>query len=194
MERSEEKTTLTKRITITAILLAVCIVSQIFKNISVYITGPVVNLCLILAVVTAGLLYGIILAAITPVTAFLITGSPVMMVVPAVIPFIILGNIVLVVMVNFFFKPALTGTGRLLSPRSVIMAVLSSLAKGAFMGVTISLWLLPSFIPEASPLMGKLGVLQTTFSIAQFVTAIIAFVYFYIIWTPLSKSLEKEGQ
>ena len=38
----------TKQITTTAVLLAICIVSQFFKNTSVYITGPIINACLIM--------------------------------------------------------------------------------------------------------------------------------------------------
>lgn len=45
----------TKQITTTAVLLAICIVSQFFKNTSVYITGPVINACLILAVLSVGI-------------------------------------------------------------------------------------------------------------------------------------------
>ena len=33
----------TKQITVTAIMLAICLVSQFFKNLSVYITGPIIN-------------------------------------------------------------------------------------------------------------------------------------------------------
>lgn len=40
----------TKQITVTAIMLAICIVSQFFKNLSVYITGPIINAALILTV------------------------------------------------------------------------------------------------------------------------------------------------
>ena len=32
----------TKQITVTAIMLAICLVSQFFKNLSVYITGPII--------------------------------------------------------------------------------------------------------------------------------------------------------
>ena len=42
----------TKQITTTAVLLAICIVSQFFKNTSVYITGPIINACLIIAALT----------------------------------------------------------------------------------------------------------------------------------------------
>ncbi len=36
----------TKQITLTAIMLAICIVSQFLKNLSVYITGPIIKLLL----------------------------------------------------------------------------------------------------------------------------------------------------
>ena len=76
----------TKQITTTAVLLAICIVSQFFKNTSVYITGPVINACLILAVLSVGIPCGIILSVITPVTSFFITGSPIIGAIPAIMP------------------------------------------------------------------------------------------------------------
>ncbi|MBQ8946519.1 MAG: ECF transporter S component [Lachnospiraceae bacterium] len=189
-----EKSTvpLTKQIAVSAILLAICIASQFLKNLSVYITGPIINLCLILAVMMAGLTWGIVLSVITPVTAFLIAASPVMQAVPGIIPLIMCGNIVLVVMVALFFQPAITHRRPLFSPRSIVAAILCALAKGLFMGLTIALWLLPTFIPAESPLRGKMGVFRMTFSVTQFVTAIIGFVYFFIIWTPLKKAVVKE--
>ena len=48
----------TRQITVTAILLAICIVSQFFKNLSVYITGPIINAALILTTVYAWLACG----------------------------------------------------------------------------------------------------------------------------------------
>ena len=76
----------TRQITVSAIMLAICIASQFFKNLSVYITGPVINAALILTVLYAGLACGIILSIITPVTAFFITGIPVMAAIPAMFP------------------------------------------------------------------------------------------------------------
>ena len=52
----------TRQITVTAIMLAICIASQFFKNLSVYITGPIINAALILTVLYAGLACGIILS------------------------------------------------------------------------------------------------------------------------------------
>ena len=65
----------TRQITVTAILLAICIVSQFFKNLNVYITGPIINAALILTTVYAGLACGIILSVITPITSFFITDA-----------------------------------------------------------------------------------------------------------------------
>lgn len=169
------------KLAVTAILLAICIASQFLKSLSVYITGPIVNLCLILAVMSAGLLWGELLALITPVTAFIISPSPVMQAVPGIIPLIMLGNSVLVFTVYFIFRRFASGK-KLLSAGSVISAVICAAAKGVVMGLTIALWLLPTFIPAESPLMGKLPVFQTMFSVTQFVTALIGFVYFFVIW------------
>lgn len=94
----------TKQITVTAIMLAICLVSQFFKNLSVYITGPIINAALILTVLYAGMACGIILSIITPVTSFFITGSPVMAAIPAMFPCIIIGNIILVVCVGLLRK------------------------------------------------------------------------------------------
>ena len=59
----------TKQITVTAIMLAICILSQFFKNLSVYITGPIINAALILTVLYAGTVCGVILSIITPITS-----------------------------------------------------------------------------------------------------------------------------
>lgn len=85
-QKEEAMKITTKQITTTAVLLAICIVSQFFKNTSVYITGPVINACLILAVLSVGIPCGIILSVITPVTSFFITGSPIIGAIPAIMP------------------------------------------------------------------------------------------------------------
>ena len=82
----------TKQITVTAIMLAICLVSQFFKNLSVYITGPIINAALILTILYAGMACGIILSSPTHTTRMIfpimihgniagiaaITGLPVM--------------------------------------------------------------------------------------------------------------------
>ena len=180
-----------KEIAIVAVLLAICIISQIFKNLSVYITGPIINTCIILTVLAVNLPCAIMLSIITPVTAFFIAASPVMNVVPGIIPFIMLGNIILAVATHFLLKKDLAGGKGLRDIKNWIRALICSLLKGIFMGVTIGLWLLPTFIPEESPLRNKMEVFQTTFSVTQAITALIGFVYAFIIWAALSRVLRK---
>lgn len=132
----------TRQITVTAIMLAICIASQFFKNLSVYITGPVINAALILTVLYAGLACGIILSIITPVTAFFITGSPVMAAIPAMFPCIMAGNAILVLCVALL-------KGKLGSKAGFpVSIVIGSILKGLFMGVVISLIILPNMLPE----------------------------------------------
>lgn len=182
-----------REITITAILLAICIVSQIFKSLSVFITGPIINLCLALAVTLVNLPCAITLSIITPITAFFISSSPVMMAVPAILIFIMGGNIVLVLAVHFLLKKDVLEAKGAFSPLCYIKAAVCALLKGLFMGLTISLWLLPTFIPAENPLQAKMSIFQTTFSVVQFATACIGFVYYFIIIVILKKYMKKVG-
>ena len=168
-----------KQITTTAILLAICIVSQFFKNLSVYITGPIINACLILAVLSVGMVCAIILAVITPVTAFFISGSPIMAAIPAIIPCVMIGNVILVLGVGLIMKKV-KGNGGLIAGMAA-----GSVLKALFMGVFISLILIPNLIPEA--MVPKMGVFQMTFSLTQLITAVIGSVYAFISWIPLKK-------
>lgn len=175
----------TKQIAMTAALLAICIISQFLKNTSVFITGPIVNACIILAGLCAGLVCGIILSVITPVTAYLITGAPIMSAIPAIMPCIMIGNALLVICVCLF-KNKVKGSAGL----PVSMAV-GCIVKALFMGIVISLILLPAFLPEKmQPMMGKL---KNTYSLVQLITAVIGSIYAYIIWIPLKKYLKNEA-
>ena len=157
----------TRQITVSAIMLAICIASQFFKNLSVYITGPVINAALILTVLYAGLACGIILSIITPVTA-------------AMFPCIMAGNAILVLCVALL-------KGKLGSKAGFpVSIVIGSILKGLFMGVVISLIILPNMLPEKMAPMLK--VLQLQFSLTQVVTALIGGVYAFIIAAALRKT------
>ncbi len=173
----------TKQIATAGLLLAVCIVSQVFKNLSVFITGPIVNACLILVTVVSGLIPGIILSIIAPVTAFFITGNPVMAAIPALMPMIMVGNVILVVFVYFF--------GVKTNLRFCLGMGIGSVVKALVMGLTISLWLLPAFLPEK--MAPKLATLQMNFSLVQLVTALIGSVIAFLVWIPLKKIMQTEG-
>lgn len=172
----------TKQLVTTAAILAICVISQFFKNLSVYITGPIINACLIICLLSCGLVCALCLCIITPVTSFIITGSPIMAAVPAIIPCIMLGNALIVLSIYFFNDGFIHGKFAL----PVSMGI-GSVIKAAFMWVEISLILLPRLLPEA--MLPKLSVIQTTFSLTQLITAVTGSVIAYIVWIPLKKSL-----
>ena len=190
MEESKSKFGV-REISTTAILLAICIVSQVFKNLSVFITGPIINACIVLTVLMVNLPCGVILCLITPVTAYFIASSPVMQAVPGIVPLIMLGNVVLAVAVHYLFEPAVRSPQKIVNGKSIVTAIASAAIKGIVMGLTISLWLLPTFIPQDSPLYANLGKFQMTFGVIQFATALIGFVYVFILIFPLRKTMEK---
>jgi len=106
-----------------------------------------------------------------------------------------LGNVVLVVSTHFILKKDLDtmNLDGINSLKLIIKAVLCSLLKAVFMGLTISLWLLPTFVPEQSPLRQKMPVFQYTFSVVQFITALIGFIYFVIIFVALKNYAKRNG-
>ena len=169
----------TKQITVTAIMLAICIISQFFKTLSVYITGPIVNAALILTVLYAGTVCGIILSIITPITSFFITGTPIMAVIPAMFPCIMVGNILLAVSVGLLHEKCGKKAGLPVS------LVIGSILKALFMGILISLIILPTYLPVKMQPM--LHALQIQFSVTQLITALIGGVYAIIIAAILKK-------
>ena len=174
----------TKALVQAAVLLAICIVSQFFKNMSVYITGPIINTCLIICVLTAGLGWAVVLSIVTPITSYLITGSPIMSAIPVIIPAVMLGNIIMAAAIGFVRKKTSKNFSLLIS-----MAA-GSILKALFMGTVIALFLIPAFLPEK--MLPKMTVFQTTFSVTQLITALIGSALAYIIWLPLKKVLKAQ--
>ena len=85
-----------RRICRGALLLAICVGIQFLKNTSVFITGPVVNAVLIIAVLACGYPEAAAISILTPLTSWWITGSPVMSAFPAIVPCVMAGNLLLV--------------------------------------------------------------------------------------------------
>ena len=174
----------TKALAQAAILLAICVLSQFLKNLSVYITGPIINTSLIICALTAGLSWAIMLSVITPITSFIITGSPIMSAIPLIIPGVMVGNAILVICVALLKNKPNSKIGEPLS------MVIGSVLKAAFMGVVIALLIIPMMIPEKMAPMMK--VFQTTFSVTQLITALTGSAFAYIIMIPLKKVLKNE--
>ena len=157
----------TRHLTLTALLLALCIASQFLKNTSVYLTGPVINCSLILAAVFCGLWSGVALSPITPLTSWLITGSPLMSAIPMIVPCIMAGNVILAVSVW-------AGMRQNRCTRNLLHgALLGAVLKAAFMGGTISLLLLPLLGGATGLPAPALAAARMTFSLTQLITALL---------------------
>ena len=165
-----------KTITLTSLLLAICVVSQFIKNINVYVTGSIVNTCLIISVLYCGCYSGVILSVVTPVTSFFITGSPIIASLPIIMPLIMIGNIILVICISLLkdrYKKLI-----------IIPMIIGITLKSIFMGITISLIVLSFFLPEN--MLAKKEVFQFTFSLIQLITGIIGSVLASIILRAVS--------
>ena len=157
----------TRKLTHTALLLALCIASQFLKNTSVYLTGPVINCILILAVVFCGLWSAVVLSLITPLTSWLITGSPLMSAIPLIVPCVMAGNIMLAVSVWVSIRKQLCTRNLLFG------ALFGAILKAAFMGGTISLLLLPLLGGATGLPAPALAAARVTFSLTQLITALL---------------------
>lgn len=178
----------TRIITQTAMLLAIAIVSQFFKNTSVYITGPIINCILIIAVMSCGLASGAILSVVTPLTSWLITGSPIMSALP-VIPFCVMGgNFLIVLFVWLFVKKKNTNLNMILG------MIVGSLAKAAFMTVSIVVLVLGLLGPSSGLPDPALAVAKTTFSVTQLITSLIGSALAFVIWQALKVFLKNSNE
>ena len=161
----------TKKIATLGVLLAIMLVFQFLKGVSPYITGPVVNLVLIIVTYYFSLSSGILFSVIAPITSFIISPSPILKAMPLIVVFIALGNIVLCFFVN------------LLKNKNLALDLfVASTLKAIFMGVSISLIIIPIFSKGTALPEVALATSKFTFSITQLITAytgsIIAFIVF----------------
>lgn len=169
----------------TALLLALAVISQFFKNTSMYITGPIVNCVLLIALLSCGLVSAAALSVITPITSWLITGSPVMSAMP-VIPFCIMGGNFLLVLCTWLFV-----RNRDTNPSLILGMVVGSVVKAAFMAVTIVLLVLQLLGPSSGLPEAALTVARATFSVSQLITSLLGSVLTFLVWQPLKNVLKR---
>lgn len=167
----------TSAIVKTGLLLALCVAVQQFKNLSQFITGPMVNAILIIAVLAVGLTGGLTIAALSPLFSFLISPSPIMQAVPQLIPVIMIGNAILVLCVY------------LLKNKNLIAGLISgAVLKAAFLWVGVSMLVIPIF-GQALKDPQKIA-LTAMFSYNQLITAAIGGAIAYVIWLRLKKTVK----
>ncbi|MDL2323745.1 hypothetical protein LJC61_01160 [Ruminococcaceae bacterium OttesenSCG-928-A16] len=148
-------------ITRTAIFIALLVVAQGFsKPLGQYVTGSLVNLVLILSVLLGGLASGVTVAALSPVFAFFLGIGPALV---PVIPFVMLGNIALVVVWHF-----IAGKATRVLPQYLVALVVAALAKFLvlYLGVVVLVVGVLLNLPQQ-----QAAVLSATFSFPQLITA-----------------------
>lgn len=159
----------TKQITTTALLLALCIVFQSMKGLSVYLTGSAVNCILVIAVLYCGLFSGTCIAVLAPIVAYFIGATPIINMIPLMMPVIMFGNELIVLGVWIFYRKRLE-----------VGMLFGCIAKALFLWATVWFVVLPIWgtnLPQPMVLAVK-----TTFSITQFVAACIGSTIAWVIY------------
>ena len=159
----------TKQITTTALLLALCIVFQTMKGLSVYLTGSAVNCILVIATLYCGLFSGTCIAIITPIVAYFIGATPIINIIPLMMFVIMLGNELIVL-----------GVWILRTKRLELGMLLGCIAKALFLWSAVRFAILPIFGTNLPAPM--IITVKATFSITQFVTACIGSVIAWVIY------------
>ena len=150
-----------KMLTRTAILLAVVVVIQMVgrslpSQSSSFIVGPLVNMCLLIATVTAGLAGGITIAILVPFTSLI---SNHLAIATALLPFapvIAISNVIFIMVFYFLYNK-----------NKYVGVVIAAVLKFGFLFVSIRVFLNIFDFPKFSVM------LVTLFSYPQLITALI---------------------
>jgi len=160
----------------TAIFIALLISLQaVTRPLGQFVTGSVVNLILIIAVMTGGFWSGVATGAISPFFAFLFSIGPAFF---PVIPFIVVGNVIFVVL--WYLIGRLNIKGRLIPYAIALVAG----AGGKF------LWLYLSIVQIAVPVFGFPPPMVAIFGVTQFITASIGGAVAIVILPILRRALK----
>lgn len=172
------------KITSAALLLAIIIVMQLIKNVSAYISGPVINAAMVIAVLELGTVWGIGFSVIVPFMSLLIApASPMTMLSGAThymtLPIIIIGNIILVLAAKLGSKKG--------GPVFIVSLVAGAVLKWLFMW-GCGEFILLGFFSES---LGNLAAVVTkVFSVLQLYSGLLSI----ILIVPAHKALQKFRQ
>ena len=168
-------------ITRTAILIAVLLVVQTLSSaLGQYVTGSLVNLILILSVMLSGLFSGLAVAVVSPVFAFFLGIGPAM---PPIVPFIMLGNAVIVLLWHFIAGKA--------KGNAIVSYCIATIVGAVAKFATLYFGIVQLAIPFILSLPEKqAAVLSVSFSFPQLITASIGGAV-AVILLPLLKKIIK---
>ncbi len=161
-------------VTRTAVLLALCVVLQLV-NLGQWVTGPAVNLLLLVAAMSGGLPCGLTVAVLNPLLVFVIKNPPIMLACPAILVEVMLGNCILVVLAWALRKPLMGIPG----------LAAAAVGKGLAMFLLTGYVVLPLF---GANLPDKLKMAaMASFGLLQMATAAIGAAVFFVVWQMLKK-------
>lgn len=171
---------ITRTAALTALLIIMQAVTAPFGN--TLVTGSIVNLILIISVMTCGMSTGITVAMISPICAKFLNIGPSFW---SLIPFIIVGNIVLVLLWNLIGNIKTTK----FNLSYIIALVVAAVAKFLVLYVGIVKIAIPVFLnlPEK-----KAMVVSNMFSIPQLITALIGGILAIIILPVLKRAINTQ--
>ena len=178
--------TKTQKITRTALLIAMLFVIQYFKNISAYISGPLINTILLVATFYIGIPSGILLSIITPISSYFIAGGSAMTFLMvqtnfAVLPVIIIGNIIIVVLSYIIYN----NKNNL---KLILGLTISSISKWLFMLLCSEYILKPLF---SDSLGEKIAMLGKIFGTLQLYAGLLGSLIFYLIFKIIKKTTSR---
>jgi len=171
----------TSKLTLSGILFGIVIIIQLIKNISPFISGPMINAVLVVAVINLGLLWGLGFSIIIPITSIVFAPASAMTTVTMqtnglTLPVIMIGNIIFVLSAYYGKKHGYS--------TFIIALILGAILKWLFMWGCGDLIIKPLF--EAK-LGNTVVVINKIFSTLQLYSGLISVVIIY----PVIKALDK---
>ena len=169
-----------KWITSTAVFIALLVAFQYAtKPMGQYVTGSAVNFILVMSVLAAGFTSGITVAALSPVFAFMLGIGPAFV---QMVPFVMLGNIVLVVVWGLICR------GKADIKNMAVSTITGAVLKFAALYLTIVKYAVPHLLQLQNP---QAAVVSASFSYPQLVTALIGGIVASVAAPLILKALKR---
>lgn len=180
------KNKLVRKITFAGLMLAIVIVMQLLKNISAYISGPVINTVLVLVTLELGIWWGVGFSIIVPLMSLLISPASPM----TQIATLTYGVVTLVIIIgNLLF----IGSARIAKNFKfywlIVALIIGALLKWGFMWACGSLVIKPLFEDR----LGKLvAAITNVFSVLQLYSGLLSIVLIVPLYKIVLKNVNKK--
>ena len=172
-------------ITQSAIFIALLVSAQaVTRPLGQFVTGSCVNFILVSACILAGLSSAVVVAAVSPIFAFLIIGIPAF---PVLIPIMMAGNAVLVVVIHIVSEKLFANSTLNYYTRVCAAVLAGAVTKFLVLWVGI-VHIALSLIPDIK--QPQIEAMTLTFSWPQLVTALIGSSLAMAVMPKLNKALK----